>query len=227
QGFCGIKLGSPFGPAEGREGMHGNEEAVATIRERVGPDLDIMIDCGGSWGVEYTLEMARILAPYRLRFIEEPVGPEDIDGYATLRRRVGSTLIAGGEHHYTRYAARQLLERGAVDILQPDIRWTGGLSECLKICDLAAAYKVPIMPHRGGIAWSLHLITARRECTVAEGLTLTPEEAALSLFDGEPLPCEGQLAASDAPGFGLTLRSERLLELCEPPPRLDGRGATI
>jgi L-rhamnonate dehydratase len=228
QGFVGIKLGGPFGPEDGREGQRGNEEAVAAIRELVGPDMDIMIDCSSTWGVAYTLEMARILAPYRIAFIEEPVGPEDVDGYATLRRRIGSTLIAGGEHAYTRYGARRLLERGAVDILQPDIRWTGGLSETLKICDLAAAHNVPIMPHRGGMAWALHLILARPDCPLAEGLTLTDEEAACSLFDGEPVPREGLLSVGDAPGFGLTMRAgpdgqRRLEELCEPAPWMDMR----
>jgi L-rhamnonate dehydratase len=210
QGFCGVKLGGPYGPADGAEGMRANEAYVAAVRERVGPDFDIMIDCGRTWDVAYTIRMARVLAPYDIRFIEEPIHSQDVDGYAELRRSIDSTLIACGEHVYTRYGARALLERGAIDIIQPDIRWTGGLSEMLKICDLAAAHGIPVMPHRGSMAWSLHAILARSECTLAEGLALTDEEAAYSIFSGEPVPQRGFVTASDAPGFGLTLRPERV-----------------
>ena len=210
QGFCGVKLGGPYGPRDGREGMRKNEVAIAALRERVGPDFDLMIDCVGAWDVEYTLEMARRLAPYRIRFIEEPLLSHDVDGYARLRRAIDSTLIACGEHVYTRYNVRPLLEAGAVDILQPDVRWTGGLSELIKIVDLASAYNVPVMPHRGGMAWSLHAIVARPECPLAEGLVLTEQEASCSLFTGEPVPVDGMLSASDTPGFGLTLQRDRL-----------------
>jgi L-rhamnonate dehydratase len=212
RGFCGVKLGGPYGLPDGREGMYKNEAYVAAVRERVGPDLDIMIDCARTWDVEYTIQMARVLEPYRIRFIEEPIMSHDVDGYRRLRRSIHSTLIACGEHVYTRYAARALLERGAVDVLQPDIRWTGGLSEVIKICDLAAAYGIPVIPHRGGMAWSLHAIMARPECTLAEGLILTREEAAYSVFDGEPVPEAGYLTVADRAGFGLSLRRERIAQ---------------
>ena len=210
QGFRGVKLGGPYGPADGPEGKRANEAHVAALRERVGADFELMIDCARTWDVEYTIEMARILAPYRLLFIEEPILSTDVEGYLDLRRHIDSTRIACGEHVYTRYAARELLARGAVDIIQPDIRWTGGLSETLQISELAAAHGVEVMPHRGGMAWSLHMILARPECTLAEGLALTAEEATYSVFDGEPFPEGGTLTASDAPGFGLTLRPERV-----------------
>ena len=207
-GIGAVKLGGPYGPLAGREGMRKNEARVAEIRDQVGPDMDIMVDCARTWDVEYTIEMARILAPYRIRFIEEPILSHDVEGYVRLRRSIGSTMIACGEHVYTRYASRQLLEAGAVDIIQPDIRWTGGLSETLKICDLAAAHHIQAMPHRGAMAWALHLIIARTNCPLAEGLALTPEEASYTVFEGEPLPVNGRVTVSEAPGFGLTLMPE-------------------
>ncbi|TFG68617.1 MAG: L-rhamnonate dehydratase [Anaerolineales bacterium] len=210
QGFCGIKLGGPYGPADGSEGIRKNETVIATIRERVGPNFDIMLDCARTWDIDYTIEMARILAPYRIKFIEEPILSNDVEGYCHLRRSIHSTLIACGEHVFTRFAADALLKAGAVDIIQPDIRWTGGLSETLKICDLAAAANIPVMPHRGGMAWALHLIMAHPSCTIAEGLVLTEEEANYSVFDGEPVPEQGTLAISNGPGFGLTLQHDRI-----------------
>jgi len=210
QGFSGVKLGGPYGPRDGRDGMKKNEAFVAQIRDCVGADMDIMIDCARTWTVEYALEMMRRLAPYRITFVEEPVQVDDIEGYATLRRMVDTTQIAGGEHAYTRHAARRLLERGALDIIQPDIRWTGGLTEVLKICDLAAAFGIPVMPHRGGMAWALPVIVARDECSVAEGMILTQQEAEYSCFEGEPVPHDGMLSVSNEPGFGVTLNRERI-----------------
>ena len=101
------------------------------------------------------------------------------------------------------------------DIIQPDIRWTGGLTETRRICDLAAAYDVTAMPHRGAMSWALHLILARSNCPLAEGLALTQEEADLSLFTGEPVPVDGYVTATDAPGFGLELRPEMLDSLID------------
>ena len=210
RGFSGVKLGGPYGPRDGPDGIRKNEAAVAEIRQRVGPDFDIMLDCARTWDVEYTINMARILAPYHIKFIEEPILSHDVEGYYRLRNSINSTLIACGEHVYTRFGANTLLKRGAIDIIQPDIRWTGGLSETLKICDLASAYNIPVMPHRGGMAWSLHMIMARPACTLAEGLVLTEEEAEYSVFSGEPVPLEGALRVSDTPGFGLTLRHDRI-----------------
>jgi L-rhamnonate dehydratase len=212
-GFSAAKLGGPFGPAAGPDGMAQNVAFFAEIRRQVGPEMDLMIDCSSRWSVEYALEMARALEPHRISFIEEPVPPDDVAGYAQLRREVGTTQIAGGEHSYARYGAARLLEGEAVDILQPDIRWTGGLTELVRISDLAERHGVPLMPHRGAMAWSLHLIVARENCPLAEGLVLTREEADRSAFAGEPLPASGRVSPSDAPGFGLSLRPERVAEL--------------
>lgn len=210
QGFSGVKLGGPYGPADGPEGIRKNEAVIAGIRERVGLDFDIMLDCARTWDIDYTIQMARVLAPYHIKFIEEPILSQDVEGYCRLRRSINTTLIACGEHVYTRYAAEALLKAGAVDIIQPDIRWTGGLSETIKICDLAAAADIPVMPHRGGMAWALHLTMAHPACTAAEGLVLTAEEAQYSVFDGEPVPEQGTLSISESPGFGLTLQHDRI-----------------
>jgi len=212
EGYWGLKLGGPCGPLDGKQGIEANTKAVARARQALGSEPKLMIDCSSIWTVDYCLEMARLLDPFDIYLIEEPVPPWDIEGYAQLRREIDSVRIAGGEHAYTRYGARQLLCAEALDVIQPDVRWTGGLSEMLIIYEEAHARGIECWPHRGGMAWALPMIMAREGCPVAEGLNLALSEESASLYAGEPLPSGGCLAVGDGPGFGLTLRSDRLGE---------------
>src|SRR4029079_14917772 len=111
----------------GRAGMQRNEDLVATLRTAVGPDVDIMMDAWMSWDVPYTLEMARRLERYRLRWIEEPVMPDKINTSAAIRR-ASPIPIAGGEHEYTRWGINRLASAGGVDVIQADIYWAGGIT---------------------------------------------------------------------------------------------------
>jgi L-rhamnonate dehydratase len=148
-GFKRLKLAIPYGPADGREGMKKNTELVRRTREALGPDGDLMLDCWMAFTKEYAIEFAEMVAPYRVHWMEECLQPDDYDGFRSLRARVHSTLMAAGEHEYTRYGFRLLLEYKAVDIWQPDITWCGGLTELRHIGALAAAYNIPVIPHAG------------------------------------------------------------------------------
>ena len=123
-------------------------EDMKAMREAVGPDVDIMFDAWNSWTVPYTTRMAELAAEYRPWWFEEPVLADMIPQYAEIRRSVTSTLISGGEHEYTRWGIKALLDAGAVDILQPDVTWAGGLTEMMKICALASSNAIPVVPHR-------------------------------------------------------------------------------
>jgi len=207
-GFRGFKLAMPHGPADGYEGMRNNEALVRAARETIGPDAELMLDCYMAWTVEYTLRMAEMLEPYRLRWIEEFLSPDDIEGYAEVKRAIRRMATATGEHEYTRYGFRELIDRRAADILQPDINWVGGLTEAIKICHMASAAGLPVIPHGGGSAWGLHLIMANVNCPwaetfVAPGVRVEDEPPGLLL--GAPRPKDGYIVPSDAPGFGLTL----------------------
>ena len=148
-GYKRIKLAVPYGPADGREGMKKNTELVKKTRESLGPDGDIMLDCWMALTEEYTLEFAAMVEPYRVYWMEECLPPDDYEGFQRIRERIKSTQIATGEHEYTRYGFRLLLEHRAADIWQPDITWCGGLSELRHIGALAAAYNIPVIPHAG------------------------------------------------------------------------------
>jgi len=150
EGFTAMKWFFRHGPGSGLSGVEKNIELVRTIRDSVGYDVDLMFDCWMSWSVPYTVKMAKKLERYEPAWIEEPLMPDDIDGNVELRKKV-EIPIAGGEHEYTRWGARELLTRGAVDVLQMDVTWAGGITEMRKVCALASTEGVPVIPHAG---WS-------------------------------------------------------------------------
>ena len=167
-GFRRLKLAIPHGPADGQEGMRKNVELVKRARQALGPDGDIMLDCWMSWNERYTLEMAGLVAPYRVYWMEEVLQPHDYAGFGRLNAAIKSTRIATGEHEYGRYGFRYLLEHNSASIWQPDINWCGGLTELRKIGSLAAAYDIPVIPHGGGLSPAIHWILASVNAPWAE-----------------------------------------------------------
>jgi L-rhamnonate dehydratase len=167
-GFHRVKLAMAHGPADGIEGQRKNEALVKRTREQVGPDGDIMLDCWMAWTERYTLEMADRVAPHRVYWMEEVLQPHDYEGFGRLSAAIKSTRIATGEHEYTRYGFRQLLEHRSAAIWQPDIHWCGGMTELRRIGALAAAYDIPVIPHGGGAFDSVHYIMATTNSPWAE-----------------------------------------------------------
>jgi len=215
-GFVGGKFPPPYGPADGDAGMRANLERVKAVRASVGPDFPIMIDCYMSLTVPYTIELARRIdreVPGGVKWIEEYLPPDEYDGYAAVRAGVSTTLLTTGEHEYTRHGYRLLLERRAVDVLQPDITWVGGITEARRVVALAAAYDVAVIPH-GSSVFSYHLQYAFPNCPMAEFLVLSPDADKIvplfgNLFTDEPLPKDGYIdLPADKPGFGVTLNRE-------------------
>lgn len=168
-GFQRLKLAMPHGPADGREGMRKNKDVVARARAALGQDGDIMLDCWMAWTERYTMEMAEMLEPLRVYWMEEVLQPHDYAGFGRLRKAVRSTRIVTGEHEYGRYGFRSLLEHESAEIWQPDLHWCGGLTEMRKIAAMAAAYDIPVIPHGGGTAQDgLHFIMATTNSPWAE-----------------------------------------------------------
>lgn len=159
-GFRKLKLAIPHGPADGREGMRKNVELVRRARELLGPDGEIMLDCWMAWTERYTVEMAEMLAPFRVYWMEEVLPPDDYAGFGRLNAQVRSTRIVTGEHEYTRWGFRLLLEHKAAAIWQPDMNWCGGLTELRQIGALAAAHDIPVIPHGGWRGGAPHYILA-------------------------------------------------------------------
>ncbi len=215
RGYRAMKWFFHEGPTDGPEGIAKNVELVRTLRETVGPDVEIMLDCWMSWDVPYTIEMARRLAPYEPRWLEEPVLPDKIPQYAEIRRSV-ATPIAGGEHEYTRWGLKALMDAGAVDVLQPDIYWAGGISEMLKICALASAHDLPVIPHGHSVPATIHLIASQpvTACPLLE--YLDKWNTIHQFFLKQRIePVDGKVTLPTTPGIGMELDEARVQEMVE------------
>ena len=224
-GFKGAKFPLPYGPGDGDAGMRKNIERVKEVRELVGPDFPIMIDCYMALTVNYTIELCRRIdreVPQGVKWVEEFLPPDDYAGYAEVHSKVSTNLLTTGEHEYTRYGFRKLLEGKCCDIIQPDITWCGGITEARRICAMAAAYDIPVVPH-GSSVYSFHLQYAFPNCPIAECLIMSPKADKIqpyfgNLFTDEPLPEDGFIHLDGSkPGFGVTLNREAL-ELVRPHP---------
>jgi len=183
------------------------------LRETLGDDIDIMADAYMGWNLDYAKRMLPLLEPFHLRWLEEAVIPDDIHGYAELKR-AGRVPIAGGEHEFTIYGFRELIEARAVDYIQFDTNRVGGLTQARKIAALAEAHSIPVIPHAGQMH-NYHVVMANLNSPMAEFFPKVDVEVGNELFwyifDGEPAAQDGFLQLDDnKPGLGLTLRSEYL-----------------
>jgi L-fuconate dehydratase len=120
-------------------------------REAVGPDIAIAVDANQVWGVAEAEDWMRALAPFQPYWIEEPTSPDDVLGHAAIRRAISPIRVATGEHVQNAIVFKQLLQAGAVDIVQIDACRVGGVNENIAILLLAAKFGVPVCPHAGGV----------------------------------------------------------------------------
>jgi L-alanine-DL-glutamate epimerase-like enolase superfamily enzyme len=205
QGYAATKWFFRHDPSEGQPGVRKNLELIRTIRQAVGPDVDIMFDAWSSWSVPYTIQMAELAADYRPWWFEEPVLADMIPQYAEIRRSVTNVAISGGEHEYTRWGIKALLDAGAVDILQADPTWAGGMTEMRKICALASAYGIPVIPHHGAMA-STQLIASQpiTTCPIQEWL-LQHGTVGQHFLKHKIQPVNGHISLPTAPGMSMEL----------------------
>jgi len=158
-GFAAQKWFFGNGPAHGGEGAAKNVQVAELLREAVGEEVALMFDAFNSWDVPYAVDVGKRIAPYRPAWLEEPVPVDRLDGLRTIRERTGIP-IATGEHLYTRWQVKQVLEAGAADVIQADPDWCGGISELVKIAALCSAYDVPLCPHGHSLHAALHVAAA-------------------------------------------------------------------
>jgi len=213
QGYQAMKLRFGWGPTDGAAGMKRNVELVATVRKAVGDEIDVMADAYMGWTLDYAKRMLPLLEPYHLRWLEEPVIPDDIHGYAELKA-AGRVPIAGGKHEFTIYGFRELLEARALDYIQFDTNRVGGISQARKIAALAEAHSVPVIPHAGQMH-NYHVVMASLNSPMAEYFPVVDVEVGNELFwyifEGEPKAKDGFVELSEhMPGLGLRVNEQAL-----------------
>ncbi|HZY50617.1 MAG TPA: L-rhamnonate dehydratase [Devosia sp.] len=214
-GFWGAKVPLPHSHFDGEEGLKANVAFLRQHRAAVGPGFPLMVDCYMSLTAQYAIRLAEACGDLDIYWWEEVLSPDDIDGYREIKRAHPTLKWTTGEHEYTRYGFRQLIEQHALDILQPDVMWVGGMTELLRIAAHASAYDLPVIPHGSG-PYSYQFIASQTGAAFCEYVAASPDGQSIQpvfgeLFEGEPLPQRGRLKLGTAPGFGMQLRDRAML----------------
>jgi L-alanine-DL-glutamate epimerase-like enolase superfamily enzyme len=206
RGYRAMKMRFGFGPADGLEGMNKNVAQVALLRETVGDSVDLMADAYMGWTVEYTQRIAKKLERFDLKWLEEPLLPDEIEGYIELSRTIG-VPVAAGEHEYTRYGFQTLIRNRAIRFVQFDLGRVGGLTEAKRVCQMASAAGLPVCPHAYSLP-TLHLVVSEPACLMAEHFPVPcwMEDGYMDRNPfGTPQPQSGTLALPEEPGLGTHL----------------------
>jgi L-rhamnonate dehydratase len=203
-GFSSQKWFFAHGPNAGADGMRRNLAMARAVREAVGPGYPLMFDAFMSWDATYAEDMLRGLEPIEPHWMEEPVPPERLD---VLRRIAAGTRIriATGEHAYTRWQVKQLLDAG-VRVIQTDPDWAGGITEQRHICSLCSAWDVPVVAHGHAVPVPLHLAASQSPQVVPMIEYLVRVQEKNQFFHRTIYrPSDGTLELPTAPGLGIDL----------------------
>ena len=193
-----MKVGKDFGQSE-REDI----QRVEAVRKAVGDDVALYIDANNGYYRKQSIYMAKEFEQYKVGWLEEPIIPDDIEGMAEIAKAT-SIPIATGEHEYTKYGFRELIERGAADIVQPDIGRVGGVTEWLKVAHLAHAFNLPVAPHALQLA-HLHVACATPNLKVVEYMNVALEGDSIWYTEFPKQKNGSWTPFHDKPGLGLEL----------------------
>lgn len=188
---------------------------VGIARAAVGPDIRVAVDANQRWDVDEAVTWMQALAPFDPWWIEEPTSPDDVLGHAAIRAKVAPIKVATGEHVQNRVVFKQLLQAGAIDVLQLDAARVGGVNENLAILLLAARFGVPVCPHAGGVGLcevvqhlsmiDLVAVSGAKEDRVIEYVDHLHEH-----FEDPTVIRDGRYVAPTAPGFSARMKDASL-----------------
>jgi D-galactarolactone cycloisomerase len=210
-GFTAMKLKTGFGVEE-------DIDYILAVRDGIGPGPKLMVDANHAYNVSAARRILKAIEPADIHWFEEPISPEDIDGYRELKN-LSSIYLAAGENEFTKIGFRDWISRRAVDILQPDLCSAGGFTECRKISALAQAWHMTLIPHVWasgiGLAASLQFLATVPPAPLA----LKPIEPMLE-YDQSSHPFrqdlifhaikmrDGMVDVPDGPGLGIDVNRE-------------------
>ncbi len=191
------------------------------VREEIGPERRLMVDANQVWDVDEAIRHVRALAEFDLWWIEEPTSPDDVLGHARIAEAVRPIRVATGEHCHNRIMVKQLLQAGAVDVLQIDGCRLGGTNEVIAAILLAAKFDVPVCPHAGGVGLCQHVRHYSSFDYIAVSGTLENRitEYAEHLHEHFADPIEmqgGRYVLPSAPGLGVEFTPESLADYAFP-----------
>jgi L-alanine-DL-glutamate epimerase-like enolase superfamily enzyme len=210
KGFAAQKWFFRFGPADGASGKAKNVALVKALRDALGPYYTLMFDAFWGWDGRYAAEMSKALEPYNVTWLEEPIPPERVGAFRKLKAGT-SVPIATGEHVYTRWQVKELLAANAIDVVQTDPDWTGGITELVKICTLCSSFEVPVVAHGHSLLAALHVAGAQSPSTVPYVEYLFRHQARKQFFH-KPfyIPEEGVVTLPVLPGLGFQLDASKI-----------------
>ncbi|MBI3970170.1 MAG: mandelate racemase/muconate lactonizing enzyme family protein [Chloroflexi bacterium] len=215
-GFSGvkIKIGARYGFDSGD--ADADVTLVRAVREAIGPKAELLVDANSGYSVHTAIRVGRELERYRVHHFEEPIPFTDVDGMAQIAAAL-DIPVAVGEQHHTRYDFKELLVRGAADIVQPDVTKCGGISEGKKIAALADAFGRYVTTHTTsvgiGLAAHLHFWASTPACRYAQEFNVAASRSRTSILRGLPAPENGYLAVPHGPGLGVELDEEAVARL--------------
>ena len=209
-GYSAQKWFFRHGPMSGPAGLAKNVALVRTLRETLGDGYPIMLDCWQSMSFDYAVDLCSRIEEYRPRWLEEVFMPDRVDSYVKLKAKTRIPL-AGAEHEYTRWGFKRFLDRDALDVLQPDIYWCGGLSETLKIAACATAHDLITIPHGHSTPMTIHFSVTQSPIHTPYQEYLVKWNAINMHFLKHPLqPENGVIRLPDAPGANMMLDPDKI-----------------
>lgn len=217
QGFTAVKIRMDYGPVTPDADVKKDIETLATVRRAIGADVELLYDVNNGYSVQTAIRVGKEIEAFEVIHYEEPVAQTDYAGYAKVVDAV-NVPVAAGEHEYTRWQFRDLIDVANPDILQPDLVKCAGISEAVKIAALASAHHKLLCPHQTqptiGQAANLHYTSVFVTNDMAQELDYNAVRSPLHSLFKNPLEFKnGRIAVPTGPGLGLELDEKRLTRL--------------
>ena len=213
-GFTAVKIRMDYGPVPPDANVKHDMDVLATVRKAIGPDVELGFDPNNGYSTNTAIRVGKMIEQFNVIHYEEPVAQTDYAGYRQVVEAV-DIPVAAGEHEYTRWQFRDLIEIGNPDILQPDLVKCAGISEGIKIAALSSAHHKILVPHQTqptiGQAATLHFVSVFTAGDTAQELAHGGMKSALQSLFKSPLEFkDGRLTVPTGPGLGLELDEEKM-----------------
>jgi L-alanine-DL-glutamate epimerase-like enolase superfamily enzyme len=217
EGFTAVKIRMDYGPIPPDANVKKDLETLAAVRSAIGDDIDLGYDVNNGYTAQTAIRVGKEIEAFNVIHYEEPVAQTDYAGYAQVVEAV-DIPVAAGEHEYTRWQFRDLIEQANPDILQPDLVKCSGISEAVKIAVLASAHHKLLCPHQTqptiGQAANLHFTSVFVTNDMAQELAEGGQHSDLHALFQNPLEFkDGRMKVPDGPGLGLELDEARLRDM--------------